>query len=166
MADESRDELTENALRALFGTSALLDPLRLYLWDKEGLTVTQLRLLFHLAEQDGLSNAELSERMYVTRPSVSALLERLERGGFISREVDPDDRRGIRIRLEPRGREAVTTVASDIRAFGRRLIEDLSDQDLAEVAAALNKLIAAGRARRLHELLAEAKTAGTERPSL
>lgn len=160
MAHPSRDELVENALRALFGTSALLDPLRLYLWDKQDLTVTQLRLLFHLADQDGLSNAELSERMYVTRPSVSALLERLERGGFISREVDPDDRRGIRIRLEPRGREAITAVAEDIRSFGRRLIEDLSDDDLSEVTAALNKLIAAGRARRLHELLAEVNGAG------
>lgn len=156
MDDQTRDELVETTLRALFRTSALLDPLRLYLWDKEGLTVTQLRLLFHLAEQDGLSNAELSERMYVTRPSVSALLERLERGGFISREVDPDDRRGIRIRLEPRGREAVTTVVADIRAFGRKLVEDLTNDDLCEISAALNKLIAAGRARRLHELLAEA----------
>lgn len=155
MADASREELLNEALRALFGASALLDPLRLYLWDKEGLTVTQLRLLFHLAEQDGLSNAELAERLYVTRPSVSALLERLERGGFISREVDPDDRRGIRIMLEPRGRAAVKTVGAEIREFGVKLIEAVPDEDLRQIIESLNKLVTAGRARRLHDLLAE-----------
>lgn len=71
------------AMAAFFKASALMDPLRLRIWDLEGLTVTQLRLLMYVAEREGLSNAELADRLYVTRPSVSALLERLERGGFL-----------------------------------------------------------------------------------
>jgi DNA-binding MarR family transcriptional regulator len=144
--------LREEAVTALFRTSALLDAIRLQLWDRQGLTVTQLRLLGHLREKEGLSNAELADLLYVTRPSVSALLERLERGGFIRREVSPTDRRGIRIWLEDSGRAAVDSARGETNAFARGLMEDLSDEQVAEIVKALNSLVEAGRARREAEL--------------
>jgi len=119
------------------------------------LTVTQLRLLVFLGEEEGISNAELADRLLVTRPSVSALLERLERGGFIRREVAPHDRRGIRIWLEDRGKNAVSTLRAETREYAARLMQGLSDEDLARVKAALDKLVAAGRAQRAVELQAE-----------
>ncbi len=91
------------AMTTFFQASALLDQIRLRIWDRENLTVTQLRLLGHLRDREGLSNAELADLLYVTRPSVSALLERLERGGVIRREVWPNDRRGLNIWPRPRG---------------------------------------------------------------
>ena len=84
MPGTQRTAAVEAAVRAFFEASALLDPMRLRIWDRDGLTVTQLRLLGHLHEQEGLSNAELADRLSVTRPSVSALLERLERGGRLA----------------------------------------------------------------------------------
>jgi DNA-binding MarR family transcriptional regulator len=148
--------LREEAVAALFSTSALLDAIRLQLWDRQGLTVTQLRLLGHLREKEGLSNAELADLLYVTRPSVSALLERLERGGFIRREVSPTDRRGIRIWLEDSGRAAVESARGVTHPFAHGLIEDLSDEQVAEIVKALNTLVEAGRARREAELRATA----------
>lgn len=144
------------AVTALFKASALLDPFRLALWDRDGLTVTQLRLLSHVHESEGISNAELADRLYVTRPSVSALLERLERGGFIRREVSPNDRRGICIWLEERGREAVTAAREEAREYAASLMEDLGDDDLRHITSALEKLIAAGAARRARDLRAGA----------
>ena len=151
--------LREEAVAALFSTSALLDAIRLQLWDRQGLTVTQLRLLGHLREKEGLSNAELADLLYVTRPSVSALLERLERGGFIRREVSPTDRRGIRIWLEDSGRAAVESARGETHPFAHGLIEDLSDQQVALIVKALNTLVEAGRARREAELRVSADSA-------
>ncbi|MFQ5381401.1 MAG: MarR family transcriptional regulator, partial [Dehalococcoidia bacterium] len=68
------DEATERATAALIGLSALLDPYRLKMWDESQLTVTQLRLLSLLEEKEGVGNAELADKLLVTRPSVSALL--------------------------------------------------------------------------------------------
>ncbi|KAA0238829.1 MAG: MarR family transcriptional regulator [Chloroflexi bacterium CFX7] len=132
----------------MFLASGLLDPVRLSIWDREGLTVTQLRLLVFLSEEGGLSNAELADRLLVTRPSVSALLERLERGGFIRREVALHDRRGIRIWLEERGRQAVETSLAEAGEFGRELLGELSDPDLEELTATLTRFVERGRARR------------------
>lgn len=138
-----RDEL----ITWFFRASALLDPIRLAIWDAQGLTVTQLRLLFHLYEREGLSNAELADAMYVTRPSVSALLDRLEHRGFIRREVSPDDRRGIRTYLEPAGREAVTSLRPALRKYVADLITDLPDEDVAVIARAFERFVQAGRKR-------------------
>ncbi|MGE5595355.1 MAG: MarR family winged helix-turn-helix transcriptional regulator [Hyphomicrobiales bacterium] len=152
MGEKQDPQTLDAAVTAMFRVSALLDAMRLRIWDAEGLTVTQLRLLGHVHESPGISNAELAERLYVTRPSVSALLERLERGGFIRREISQSDRRGICIWLEERGKNAVTNVRAESREYARRLMEDLSNEDLREIAAALQKLATAGAARRARDL--------------
>lgn len=145
----------EATVDSFYAASALLDAMRLRVWDRERLTVTQLRMLVFLSEEEGLSNAELAERLFVTRPSVSALLERLERGGFIRREVAPDDRRGIRIWLQDRGREAVSSLRAESREYARELMEPLSDEELDEIRRALDKLVETGRAQRTRVLQAE-----------
>jgi DNA-binding MarR family transcriptional regulator len=139
---------TDNALGAFFAASALLDPIRLLIWDREGLTVTQLRLLSHLFDHEGLSNAELADRLYVTRPSVSALLERLERGGFIRREVSPHDRRGICIWLEEPGRVAVSSLRAEVREYAEQLMAGMSNSEREAMASALQPFVASGRKHR------------------
>ncbi len=150
----------EAALTTFFAASALLDPLRLTMWDRDGLTVTQLRLLSHLADREGLSNAELADLLYVTRPSVSALLERLQRSGFIRREVAPNDRRGICIWLEPRGRDVVSSLREELRQYTAHLMSELSPAELASFTAAVARLVDLGGARRREDLAAERSAEG------
>lgn len=145
-------EKREEAITSLFNVSALLDPMRLRAWDSEGLTVTQLRLLRFLHEQEGRSNAELAELLYVTRPSVSALLDRLERGGFIRREVSKQDRRGIRIWLEERGRQAFLNVRAESRDYVRDLMSSLSDDEIDDVIAVMRRVAESGREARQRAL--------------
>ncbi len=155
----NRSPQLEQAMTAFFSASALLDQIRLRIWDRENLTVTQLRLLGHLREQEGLSNAELADRLYVTRPSVSALLERLERGGFIRREVSPNDRRGINIWLEPRGREVSESLREETREYLATLFEGLTPADIDDFTTAVEKFVSSGRARRARDLAAETPSA-------
>jgi DNA-binding MarR family transcriptional regulator len=155
MTKAPRTPELEAAMTVFFQASALLDHIRLRIWDRENLTVTQLRLLGHLREQEGLSNAELAERLYVTRPSVSALLERLERGGYIRREVSPNDRRGINIWLEPRGREVSESLREETRDYVAALFDSLSPAEVATFTESLEKFVASGRARRARDLAAE-----------
>ncbi len=155
MTHSKRSPELEQAITSLFQASALLDPIRLRIWDRENLTVTQLRLLGHLHDQGGLSNAELADRLYVTRPSVSALLERLERGGFIRREVSPHDRRGIQIWLEPKGIEVQESLREEIREYVAGLFESLSVTETLQFAASVEKFVLSGRKRRARDLEGE-----------
>ncbi len=81
-------------------------------WEESGLTVAQLRLLFHLGNSDGASNSSIANMLNITRPSISAMLERLELAAFVRREISKADRRGIEIWLEPKGREAIALIAA------------------------------------------------------
>jgi DNA-binding MarR family transcriptional regulator len=155
MGQRVDDPAVQAAVTAFFSASALLDQMRMRIWDRDGLTVTQLRVLTHLNEREGLSNAELADLLYVTRPSVSALLERLERGGFIRREVAQNDRRGISIWLEERGRETVKNLRAETQDYAASLMEDLSPAEIDQLAASLNRLVESGRARRAEDLRAE-----------
>jgi DNA-binding MarR family transcriptional regulator len=152
-------EARQAAVSAYFRALALLDQARLQLWDKAGLTVTQLRLLFFLNECEGIGNAELADKLMVTRPSISALLERLERGEFIRREISPDDRRGICIWLEPRGRQAVAQMTAELRTYATSLLEMLSDAEVDDLTRSLSRLVESGRVVRARELEAETETA-------
>lgn len=155
MTKPARTPELERAMNALFAASALLDHLRLRIWDRENLTVTQLRLLGHLQEEEGLSNADLAARLYVTRPSVSALLERLERGGFIRREVSANDRRGINIWLEPKGREVLESLREEIRDYTAGLFSNLSSPEIDEFTQAVERFVAAGREKRARDLASD-----------
>ncbi|MEX2081105.1 MAG: MarR family transcriptional regulator [Dehalococcoidia bacterium] len=135
----------EAVAASLFRASALIDPMRLRIWDKKGLTVTQLRLLGFLYQEPGLSNAELADRLYVTRPSVSALLERLERGGFIRREMAENDRRAIRIWLTQDGEQGVVQLKGELLEFAAALFESLSDDQLNKAKAGLDALVESGK---------------------
>ncbi len=145
----------EAAMAEFFKASALMEPLRLRIWDTEGLTVTQLRLLMLVSDSPGISNAELADRLYITRPSVSALLERLERGGFLRRDISPTDRRGICIKLEDRGLRVCSQVSNEVRDYAAGLMKDLSDGDLSELQRALSKMVEAGQRRRALDLECE-----------
>ena len=143
------------AIQAFFDASGLMDQMRMRIWDRDGLTITQLRLLGYLLEQDGMSNAELSDRLLVSRPSVSALLERLERGGFLRREASQYDRRGIRILLEDKGREAASSARSEVWGYAVGLMDDLSADEVSRLGKALRLFVASGRARRAKDMEAD-----------
>jgi DNA-binding MarR family transcriptional regulator len=147
----------ERVVRAVHRVSALLDPIRLQIWDRANLTVTQLRLMGFLYQEPGIGNAELAERMFITRPSVSALLDRLERGGYIRRDISLDDRRSIQIWLTEDGEKAVVQQGRDAGEFTARMIEDLSVDQLTRIAEALECLREVGAHK-----LASAIMAATE----
>jgi DNA-binding MarR family transcriptional regulator len=86
------------------------------------LTFAQYRILMDLRfgerfnEYPGMNPSDLSERLGVTRNTVSSLIRSLEEKGLIARQLDADDRRRFIIELTEAGRERVHQHAS--RHFG------------------------------------------------
>jgi len=62
---------------------------------------TFLRILW---EQDGLTQAELSERAGVMEPTTFLALKAMERRGYIRRKKTPDNKKKVFILLTPKGR--------------------------------------------------------------
>jgi MarR family transcriptional regulator for hemolysin len=65
--------------------------------EAERITVRQWEVLMHLSLAGELTQAELAERMNVDAPTLTGILTRMERDGWLERRGCPDDRRCKRI---------------------------------------------------------------------
>lgn len=57
------------------------------------------------ASKEGLSPSQIADRVGVTRPTVTGLIDGLVRQAYVERVFDPDDRRRITIHLTQAGRK-------------------------------------------------------------
>ncbi len=70
-----------------------------------GLHVGQEMVLSHLWDQDGLTPSELADRLNVEPPTVTNMLSRMEKAGYLARCRDSRDARCTRVHLTEKGRE-------------------------------------------------------------
>ncbi len=94
------------------------------------LTMQQVRVLDHIAKDPGIAGHELGERLGVSAPTASGLIDRLVEKGLIIRVDDRDDRRVRRLHPTELGLDVIRQMDS---MFGRALgvvIQLLSMEDL------------------------------------
>src|SRR5215831_13901849 len=72
-----------------------------------GLTGVQLGLLNRLARADGLVQAELGRRMAIEPATLTGILQRLEREGWVRRSCDLENRRLQRVWLTEKATDAL-----------------------------------------------------------
>ncbi len=72
-----------------------------------------------------VSQVELPKRLFLAKSTVSALLDRLEKGGYIRREQSPEDRRTFLVSLTMKGRGVVTDVLERRAQLVQEVLEAL-----------------------------------------
>jgi len=70
---------------------------------EHNLTATQYIALAKLWEEDGISLSELGERLYFDNPTLTGVVDRMDKVGLLQRQRDEDDRRVVRVYLTPKG---------------------------------------------------------------
>ncbi len=83
---------------------------------------------------------ELTGALMLTSSGTTKRLDRLEQAGLITREPDPDDRRGTLIALTDAGRALVDGVTEAHLDNEKRLLEALTDADQRRLADLLRTL--------------------------
>jgi DNA-binding MarR family transcriptional regulator len=74
------------------------------------LTLPQLRALVVLSDREPLKLAALAATLAVNPSTAMRMVERLETAGTVDRQVNPDNRREVVLRLTPAGRRLVGQV--------------------------------------------------------
>ncbi|MBO9577521.1 MAG: MarR family transcriptional regulator [Microbacteriaceae bacterium] len=97
----------------------------------EPLTIVEYDVLFNLSRLPNHSARprDLTPLLLLSQPSVSRMIDRLAERGLVTKHPDPDDGRGIMVRLTDDGYELFRRVAavhsdSIARRFGDRLSEE------------------------------------------
>lgn len=101
------------------------------------LTLPQYRVLGLLAVGDARASG-LAERLAVSRPTITALVDSLLERGYVAREVSTTDRRAATLSLTDAGRSAIDTTTDALRATLDTIVDRCDDP--AAVYAALDQL--------------------------
>lgn len=97
------------------------------------LSPSQYRLLIFLAEAPAAATV-LADKLAVTRPSLTALVDGLAARGFVVREPDPDDRRRVTHQISDAGRAAIDAADASIQdRLTTWITTRLDDDRVAEV---------------------------------
>ena len=103
-----------------------------------GLTPAQERALRIITRSEEPPRmAELADHLGIVPRSVTTVVDALEEAGLVRREIDPHNRRAIRLHLTDRG----VAVREEMREARRRAAEDLFAPLPAEDRKALGELL-------------------------
>lgn len=87
-----------------------------------GLSRVQLTVLAILRAGEPRRITELADQERITQPSMTALISRMERSGWVRRERDPYDRRGVRVSITEAGeRQYDAGLAAYVETLAGRL---------------------------------------------
>ncbi|MEQ5841980.1 MarR family transcriptional regulator [Paraburkholderia acidicola] len=99
-------------LRMLTTTNLVQAELRRRLRTEFDTTLPRFDMMAQLERHpEGLKMTELSRRLMVTGGNITGITDQLENEGFVVRDVDPNDRRSISVRLTPEGRASFDKMA-------------------------------------------------------
>jgi DNA-binding MarR family transcriptional regulator len=87
-----------------------------------------------------LRPTDLTGTLMLTSSGTTKRLDRLERAGLVERAPDPQDRRGVLIRLTDKGRDVIDATTEAHLANERRLLAALSDAEREQLASLLRRL--------------------------
>lgn len=88
-----------------------------------------------------LSPGQLIQQTLSTSGTMTNRIDRLAERGLVERLPDPRDRRGVRVRLLPRGRAAAEAALGDLVARERAILGGLSEAEREVIAALLRRLV-------------------------
>lgn len=109
-----------------------------------------------LARFGPIGPSELARRTGIHPATMTGVLDRLQRAGWIARERDPDaaDRRGVAVRIRPERMVEIPRLYRGMLSSLVEIFDDYSEQELAVIAGFLDRVTAAG-VHAVEELSAE-----------
>jgi long-chain acyl-CoA synthetase len=118
--------------------------------DEVGMSLPQYRLLGWL-EAGAEASAKLAERMAITPPSITALVDGLVKRGYVDRQTDPTDRRRLPLHLTADGLAALHAADDAVAARLEDVLSHNAERERVAVAKGLHAWgLALDRAREAH----------------
>jgi DNA-binding MarR family transcriptional regulator len=99
-----------------------------YLQEYE-ITAAQLDVLMYLWHEDGMEHRVLMERLGVSSPSLTSVIDVMVERGYVERRVSPDDARVKQIFMTPRGWELSSLLAEKIPDINAQLLATFSSTE-------------------------------------
>jgi DNA-binding MarR family transcriptional regulator len=114
-----------------------------------GITGPQLVCLTTLCEAGPMTGAELSRRVFVSASTITGIIDRLEKGGYVERRRDDVDRRRVLLHPTREGFELAQVAPSPLQERFVERLRDLPEPDRREINEALERVVELMEAREI-----------------
>jgi DNA-binding MarR family transcriptional regulator len=105
---------------------------------RSGITPSRLAALSALTRYpDGVRQGDLAERLYMSPPSMTRLVEILEEAGWVERRRDPADQRCLLLVLSALGHKTLETLREESATQLSEELADLTESERATLATAV-----------------------------
>lgn len=144
-ADNRRRQMTE-IIAELQGSMRLLRCAATGRLMKQGVSMTQLHVLWIIDEHGELSMSGVAELLDASVSNATGLIDRMVEHGLVERVRVPDDRRIVLVRIAPDGRAAIEEMELMRDDFAMTILDRLGDDQLEGLRTGLRDLQLAIRA--------------------
>lgn len=100
----------------------------------------QLSYIKHFDHEDGITTSKLAEELNLTKPTVTEMVKKFIRNGFVYKESCPHDGRVYYLKLTDKGMKAASINKLSSGYLAERLTAKLNREDLIHLTEILNKI--------------------------
>ena len=104
-----------------------------------GLSTLEWRVLATLSDGDGLTIGDLAREVLALQPTLTKLIQRMEKAGWVRRGADPFDARRTLVFETVQGREVVIDLLSKAKQHELGLLEGINAEDVTTLKKVLRK---------------------------
>jgi DNA-binding MarR family transcriptional regulator len=101
-------------------------------FSESGVVVTpiQVMLLFFLQKNNGSSLTQISQGLMLENPTVTGLIDRLEKLGYVKRSDHPNDRRVYLVHITEKGNKVANKALPIIKKLNEQIKEGYSKNEI------------------------------------
>jgi DNA-binding MarR family transcriptional regulator len=93
-------------------------------------TSSQATVLSTLGDRDGQSLSDIGKNVYLDKPAITGLADRMENNGLVERRRTSTDRRVIQLFLTVKGRKLFNQIKKIIIDIDQQLVKGLTEQEI------------------------------------
>ncbi len=108
---------------------------------KRTLTQTQFLVLVALHSLSLCPMTTLAQNMHVSLPTISGIVDRLVRGGYVDRLVSEQDRRQVVVKLSSKGQAMITQFQGVVTLRWENVLKALEQEDIVDFHRIIKKLM-------------------------
>ena len=104
------------------------------------LSLTDLLIMQGIADQQ--SSVTISQNLHVTKGAISQSINNLAKRGFVTRDVDPDNRRQVLLTLTTAGQDELKVTNEAFDSAFDQFVDEMGAQELTELLALMKRMTA------------------------
>ncbi|TMB87617.1 MAG: MarR family transcriptional regulator [Chloroflexi bacterium] len=101
--------------------------------ERHDMSEGRLSVLWRLRAKGSLTLGEVAESLDVSARNITGLVDHLERDALVERFPDPEDRRAIRVRLAPAGKQKLADIKREMGSARHGMVAGFTDEELSQL---------------------------------